>query len=171
MCPAFPIREEVFYSRRIVYPCTCLHSKCFPIHTVPTPLSDLTSFYVVESIGNEVEILKEIVSVYIYIKDKRNDKLFIHWAFILTFRFRANSIFVRRNANIGIHLLDRFRGGRRFRLLHVPRSKEKLSIQIRLFNLIHVGDDDFAAVATGNAHHGEIFQEFAANRSRANLGK
>ncbi len=46
-------------------------------------------------------------------------------------------------------------------------SEEKLSVQIRKFDLVHVRYCQSAIEATGHAHHGEVLQQFAPDRSCA----
>lgn len=52
-------------------------------------------------------------------------------------------------------------------LLHVVRPEQKLSVQVRFFDQVHVGDH-YVTVSNPQTHHGKVFKQFTTNRARAN---
>ena len=54
--------------------------------------------------------------------------------------------------------------------LNIPGSEQKLSIQVRFLNDVHICDYNFSVWSSSKAHHGPIFQHFTANGTSSNLG-
>lgn len=52
--------------------------------------------------------------------------------------------------------------GSRLRLLHVCGAEQELTIKVRFFNEVHVGDGDQAS-SCSDSHHGEVLQKLTAN--------
>lgn len=53
--------------------------------------------------------------------------------------------------------------------LDIPWSKQKLTVQVRLLNDIHVSDNDFSVGTRCNAHHCPVLEHFTADGTRTNL--
>ena len=53
--------------------------------------------------------------------------------------------------------------------LYVPGSEEKLSVQVALFNDVHISDIDSPLGARSDTHHGKVLQNFTANGPCTNL--
>ena len=66
----------------------------------------------------------------------------------------------------GVHFGDDLCSSLRLELVNVPWPEEELSVEVRLFNGVHVGDDHFA-----QAHHGEVFQQLATDGAGTNHEK
>ena len=49
------------------------------------------------------------------------------------------------------------------------RSEEKLPIQVGLLDGVHVGDGDLPRTVGGHAHHGQVLEHFAPDRSSSDL--
>mmetsp|Transcript_7486 Transcript_7486/g.11907 ORF Transcript_7486/g.11907 Transcript_7486/m.11907 type:complete len:232 (-) Transcript_7486:745-1440(-) len=73
---------------------------------------------------------------------------------------------VRLHVEVRIHLLGAHAGGVGLELLNVLGTEQKLAIQIRLFNDIHISAVDSAALAGAHAHHGPILEHLTPNRAR-----
>lgn len=110
-------------------------------------------------INTRIDVIKRITNT-IKILEKR--------VIIDLLSVSANSIRMRMNIQLRIHLLRGQRSNSRLKLLNIVRSEEELSIQIGLFDSIHVGDDDLPAIGSGTkTDHGEILEVLASECSGA----
>ena len=53
--------------------------------------------------------------------------------------------------------------------LDIPRPEEELPVEIRLFNDIHVSDDDVSIWADTDTHHSPVLQHLTANSTGPDL--
>lgn len=90
---------------------------------------------------------------------------------IVTYSFRNESSFkyFRREClypsrrHLRVHLFDGRCSSIGFCLLHVPGPEEELSVEVALFNEVHVGDHDLAPVTGTDAHHRKVFKKFTTD--------
>eukprot|EP00126_Sphaerothecum_destruens_P008395 Sdes_comp20196_c0_seq1m13488 len=76
-----------------------------------------------------------------------------------------HTILMRNNVQRRIHHLGSFGSTLGLQLLHIPGAEQKLSIQITLFNGVHICHSDFPTLLARNPHHGPIFQHLTTNRT------
>ena len=76
-------------------------------------------------------------------------------------RFPVPYYYLKLKINIEI-VIAYFCGSRRFWFLHILWPEKELSIEIGLFNEIHVGNRDLA-VFWSNTNHRKIFEQLAAD--------
>ena len=65
-----------------------------------------------------------------------------------------------------VHFGDDLCRSLRLELVNVPWPEEELSVEVGLFDGVHVGNDHFA-----KAHHGEVFQQLAPDGAGTNHEK
>lgn len=51
----------------------------------------------------------------------------------------------------------------------ILRPEQELTVQVGLFNVVHVGHSDVSALSSAEAHQRKVLEELAANGAGANL--
>ena len=108
-----------------------------------------TSIDIVESVGHAVKLAEEFV-----VKE--------------VFGFRADAILKRSNIDVRIHHPNSSGSRARFSLSHIRRAEKELSVQVGLFDAIHVSHIDVSAFSGTDSEHGKVFEKLTAYGSSTN---
>uniref|UniRef100_A0A182LXQ6 Uncharacterized protein n=1 Tax=Anopheles culicifacies TaxID=139723 RepID=A0A182LXQ6_9DIPT len=81
-------------------------------------------------------------------------------------RLRSDTVLMRRHLYVTVHTLHCLGGNARFRLLYVTWSEQELTIQVALFDQIHIGHNDFSITLGCYTDHGKVLQQLTTDCTR-----
>ena len=108
-----------------------------------------TSIDIVESVGHAVKLAEEFV-----VKE--------------VFGFGPDAVLKGGDVDVWIHDLNSSGRRARFSLSHIRRAEKELSVQVGLFDAIHVSHIDVSAFSGTDSEHGKVFEKLTAYGSSTN---